>query len=559
MRHIITLFARSLVLTALVVASQCVCAQKWNAWVAVQALDSTINAHQEQPRMLRELAEDICKKGSHQPNVVTGVARAFLHYNYDERLTEIGMDYLNEVLAKHPDYAPAYVLMGNLYMDNYLKNGNPRNPENKGFVDGLYLSSNDDDIDALTDSACYWYQRAIDVEPTNPIGYENYATQLSYADFKKRSQQYSSKVEEVMQKCAANVPNYSFEWGMIRCLEVTGFYSNTLNYYNKLDITTLSEEQLEDYARRANDNKKWEDVKKVSEYGMSEYPENHGFKEKLFRAEYFLRNYDRATELWQQFSETPSYINFSKLDSYYAGVSYKIVGNQGRAEQIFKDLIQNDTIEIAIRSGAVIQLASLYTERNDFDLAENLYKGYLSRYPGEDSSDKINLYLNYAQLFFKMYDENNTIADNINVAMKGDSIISYMFSSLNKEFLSEDDFRYMFDYSRAYNQILTGLYFQLEGDKGNNFETQNGRNSSEKILQLLTDVNNPNPYGKNEKTAEKVACRYLGFMYYVQKQKDLAIKHLQRYIELEEEGVGYYNRAKEMLSELQKPARRRRR
>lgn len=107
------------------------------------------------------------------------------------------------------------------------------------------------------------------------------------------------------------------------------------------------------------------------------------------------------------------------------------------------------------------------------------------------------------------------------------------------------------------NMWLSDIFFKKE--YRSQFQSTNGFNPSKEVLNIYNDENNP--YEKELFAAyEKVACKYLGFMYYVQNQNDLTIKHLQRYIELEkDENNYYYKEAKKILSELQKPARRRRR
>lgn len=542
MRHIITLFARSLVLSALVVASQCVCAQKWNAWVAVQALDSTINAHQEQPRMLRELAEDICKKGSHQPNVVTGVARAFLHYNYDERLTEIGMDYLNEVLAKHPDYAPAYVLMGNLYMSdqvNYKKTA--------GMAEGLgYHLAND--------TAFYWYQRAIDANPKDVCGYENYAALLAYED--------PDKVYDMLLKCKDATTGYPAELKTAGLLSSVGRSEKSLQYFAMVDTTSLTENELVTYVKILYGNKKWEDLKKVSEYGMNEYPENREFVSDLFYAEYNLKNFSSAITVWEKLLTSPDSLTVN--DYVTIADAYTNDGKPGKAEKIYKDIISTDSIVFEWKNMALDLLIDIYKKRNDYDLIEQTYENYISSIGPSDKQAAEKLKFSYGKtihdIAYELYYEDgiDNSSEVLELAPKSDKLLTNLINNndindLNKWNLLSGIYRMRMNL----NMWLSDIFFKKE--YRSQFQSTNGFNPSKEVLNIYNDENNP--YEKELFAAyEKVACKYLGFMYYVQNQNDLTIKHLQRYIELEkDENNYYYKEAKKILSELQKPARRRRR
>jgi len=556
MRHIITLFARSLVLTALVVASQCVCAQKWNAWVAVQALDSTINAHQGQARMLRELAEDICKKGSHQPNVVTGVARAFLHYNYDERLTEIGMDYLNEVLAKHPDYAPAYVLMGNLYISDEFSAS-----KTKGYIDCIGYRVKNEEGKSLEDSAAYWYQRAIDVEPSNPIGYENDAALMAIKEIAKAERDVS-KVEEVMQKCAANVPNYSFEWGMIRCLEATGLYSFTLNYYNKLDITTLSEEQLEDYANEAHRQRNWEKLAEIIDYALENHPENFIYtrwgveanlelgKNCLNFAENAEDSLNAETKLnkvemfWKKLQQMDD-INLVESDYTQVGQALRLLGRLNESADIYLHLLNVDSLHNNHKT-YLATLAVIYRDLKKWDEAENIHRRLISMAVTDE--EKIQRYYNYGYMYYQKGRQATTDEDKRESYVAGNEVLKEASLTLPVKNIS------------YYGDIRTirllmcwkPFAYYYETEPINQFKTSYGKAYAEQIIEVANDEY----ISENDYRDIAYAAHYLGN--YFLEQHDL--EKSKEYFELVlKYGEGYriYKEAQDALKSLN-PSRPRR-
>ena len=179
----------------------------------VDAFDSTVVKYNGQEDYLEQLADMLCKQHDNNAEVLTGIANAFFRRSavYSERARQLGNKYIDLALAKRKQYVPAYIVKGNTYMsenypDSILRHG--------------YGLSND------IDSALYWFQRGIDANPQEALGFEEYALAQAFAMTLENysGQRSEAPVVATLQQYAKFKPDYPVYLKAANLLGIVGWW-----------------------------------------------------------------------------------------------------------------------------------------------------------------------------------------------------------------------------------------------------------------------------------------------------------------------------------------------
>lgn len=470
-------------------------AQKnFNPRAAVEAFDSTISVYNANKKMIEGLAEVICKKAEYHPQVMTGIARAFFH-NYGYGYAQQGFKYLNQVLAQHPNYAPAYVLMGNLYTSDNLSAR-----KTNGLSDGIGYRIKNEEGESLTDSAYYWYQKAIDVDPQNPVGYENYAISLAFEEqTKDPSERSVGRIESLLKKCAEHNNGYSVEWGMIKALETAGLYSFTPDYYARLDITTMSEEQLSNYAETAMSFGRWEDLEKVSNLLFEEDQDNpkyirwsmlsclqngvtlYGHSENHADSTLAQEKLKRVDELWQRLKEVETNDNLNEVDYTRVAQSYRLRGLLNESAEIYSHLSSVDSLQ-SKHKNYLGHLVAIYRDLKKWDEAEQIHKRLISM--AETDEEKIQRNFNYA---FMYYQKGRQLGDDPDAKREayitGNEILKKMYATLPVKTVS------YYNDLRTIRLVMcwTPFLYYYNIEPNDQYKTSKGKTYAEQIIEVAND------------------------------------------------------------------------
>lgn len=556
-RYNLAIFASLMLAMPLAATAQ----RNFNPRAAVEAFDSTISVYNANKKMIEELAEDICKKADYHPQVMTGIARAFFH-NYGYGYAEQGFRYLNQVLDQHSNYAPAYVLMGNLYTSDNLSAR-----KTNGLSDGIGYRIKNEEGESLTDSAYYWYQKAIDVDPQNPVGYENYAITLAWEE-RGKTERSVGRVESVLKKCAEQNTGYSVEWGMIKALEAAGLFSFTPDYYAKLDITTMSEEQLSDYAETAMSFSRWKDLEKVSNLLLENDQENpkyirwsmlsnlqngrelYGKAENQVDSTLAKEKLKRVDELWQMLKNVETNEELSEVDYTRVAQSYRLLEKLNESADIYNHLLTVDSLQSSYKS-YLGQLVAIYRDLKKWDEAEQIHKRLISM--AETDEEKIQRNFNYA---FMYYQKGRQLSDDPDAKREayitGNEILKKMYATLPVKTVS------YYNDLRTIRLVMcwTPFLYYYNIEPNDQFKTSEGKTYAEQIIEVAED----DFLTENDYRDIAYAAHYLGNYYLSVNDIDKAKEYFEKILKYGE-GYGIYAQAESALKNLRsnKQSSRRRR
>ena len=460
----------------------------------VDAFDSTVVKYNGQEDYLEQLADMLCKQHDNNAEVLTGIANAFFRHNAfnTEKYHLLGEKYIDMALAKRKQYVPAYIVKGNTYMSEHF----PDSIQRHGY--GLV-----NDID----SALYWFQRGIDANPQEVLGYEEYA--LAQA-FYMRLASYPGERSEApvvvkLQEYAKFKPDYPVYLKAAQILGTIGWQTFAFNCYEKVDVSTMNADQLREYielcgteyARRAS----------VAEAGVTLFPDSAFFYYEAFKSNsrYAIELqklnrsgqadstmvssvYDKAVAYWQKFQTFGTRVQPGILDFCYAGWSYEGKADFGKDDKYalygeaintLKEGADNESFEPADRYLAYKSMATVYRKMRQWEKATSAYDEAVQIQKG--SSQLAECYMDYADLCARIF--NTIIIVNTDSAyaylVKADSLLEYVMKNVPYEKSKEDIHKYRIEYTG----VLLGRYYNKEFARSEVlFETEYGKRYAENML-----------------------------------------------------------------------------
>ena len=458
----------------------------------VDAFDSTVVKYNGQEDYLEQLADMLCKRHDYNAEVLTGIANAFFRRSavYSERARQLGDKYIDLVLAKRKQYVPAYMVKGNTYMsenypDSILRHG--------------YGLSND------IDSALYWFQRGIDANPQETLGYEEYALAQAFAMTlgNYSGQRSEAPVVATLQQYAKFKPDYPVYLKAAQILGTIGWQTFAFNCYEKVDVNTLNAAQLREYiklcgteyARRAS----------VAEAGVTLFPDSAFFCREAFRSnrsygseqENLVKKgqadstmvvgvYDKAVTYWQKLQTFGSRVQLGSFDLMDAGWAYEGKADYGKADKyglygeaikLFKECGDNDSYKSAERAQAYTSMATVYYKMRQWKQATGAYDEAVQIQ--KNNSQLALYYRNYVNLCLNIYSsiQNNDSA--YAYMAKADSLLEFVMKNVPYEKWKED----IHEDRIKYTGILLGRYYNKEFVRPEvPFETEYGKRYAENML-----------------------------------------------------------------------------
>ncbi len=209
----------------------------------IRALAPVILEYHGQLRMdSTDLVKNIVKRHEKNPRVITAIAGMF----YEAQDSATAHRFEDLALKTDPKYSPAYILRGDACMNIYQD----------------------------TVAAKYWFQKAIDVAPNNPAGYQ---AMFNY-HMKRKNGIDSTAAMGFAQRL---IENANTDEGRMAAAEInrrTGGSSETsISLLENVSFENMREDELSRYAFQLCSNNMTERCQLVVEKGMQEYPDNFYF------------------------------------------------------------------------------------------------------------------------------------------------------------------------------------------------------------------------------------------------------------------------------------------
>lgn len=390
------------------------------------------------------LVDELCNRFKKDPAIYVGAANAFA-YKSGVQDTAKAYAYLGKALEINPNYAPAYIMKGDLAWSN-------------------------DDIDQCK----MWYSKAIQVAPTELQGYTKLANML-------RKEDDMDSVVTLYKKAKEMIPTFPCNLRLATIFQNSNKMSDlnkAMQYYAEAERDSMVVEDFAAHARLYNmlagaqdaASDKYVSYKKMLDIcvdGMGMYPDSYHLLNIALQAS--LKGYnqvrtnnelrkpmaDAALEYGKRLmdvAENDTLLTVFDLTNY--GLALKYNNHFDQAIEYFRKAMDFPKATDDDRTSALKNIASSYKELGEYDKAEAEYDRFIK---DKEKKGTLTFYdLNeYASMFIDKADESNG-QEKIDAYMKADEIYGK----------AADKFLEFADYA-LYRQVSIRAQDELDPDRKN--------------------------------------------------------------------------------------------
>ncbi|MCF0244479.1 MAG: hypothetical protein HUK06_06870 [Bacteroidaceae bacterium] len=220
-----------------------VCRAQNDPEATIRALSPVILEYHGQLRMdSTDLVKQIVKRHAKNPRVITAIAGMF----YEAQDSAAAHRFEEMALQFDPKYTAAYVLRGNACLHLYQD----------------------------TIAAKYWFQKAIDIAPNDPLGYQ---AMFNY-HIKQKNAADSTSAMNFAQQLIEHATTDNGKMAAAEIVKRTGGDKETsVALLEDISLDNMKEEELSRYAYLLCANNMTEKCQKAVDKGIAEYPDNHYF------------------------------------------------------------------------------------------------------------------------------------------------------------------------------------------------------------------------------------------------------------------------------------------
>ena len=351
-----------------------------DAEATIKALEPVIYKYHGQLRMdSTKLVKEIAKRYEKDPHVLLAIANMF----YNAQDSAAAHRFEDKVLKYDPKYTLAYIVRGDACMHLYQ--------------------------DTL--AAKHWYNTAISVAPDDPAGYEamfNYhVRQKNYAD--------STYAFAYAKQLVNNASTDKGKMAAAKIIRRTGgSQEQSAELLNSMDINSLEEKDLAQYAFLLCSNNMTEKCQEAVNKGVAEYPDNYYFYRVGMYNYARQSNYEEADKMGQKlFAMLPadslttedyriySYCYTAKdQDDEAIKLLWTAVDTtnpsweqaqqlKGRLEEVYKDAAQR------------------YIEKGEYDKAAEVFNGAIDKFfEHKDEYHAVHCYAALGTMYAQTWPQN---------------------------------------------------------------------------------------------------------------------------------------------------------
>ena len=413
--------------------------------------------------------KDVFKKNKKNAEVLVGIARAY----YEVKDTASAVDYANKAIKVKKNYAPAYVLLGDV--EQMREDGG---------------------------AAASWYQQAIYFDPKTPDAYIKYASVYR----KISPSEAIAKLEEMRANCPGE-PVDAIEG---RLQYSSNNFAEAVACFAKADRNKLEERDIWEYATSLYFLQKYQDALDLAKFGLTKNPRSATFNRLAMFNSTELKEYASALQYADALFNKSDSAKYTYFDVVYYGNALK--GNQeyDKALEQYQKALAMEIDDRDKRAGIYKEIADAYKEKDDYDNAVKNYREYMNGLDKASAADYAGLGQMCIQRADKLTGEARTAA--FRDAEK-------VYDELLAKYSDAEDFATL--YKARINSYIDP-------------ETKDGlaKPYYEKLVEI---INARAERDKTDMTRLLEAYRYLGYYYLLQNDKETSDSYWNKILEIDPE------------------------
>ncbi len=413
--------------------------------------------------------KDVFKKNKKNAEVLVGIARAY----YEVKDTANAVDYANKAIKVKKDYAPAYVLLGDV--EQMREDGG---------------------------AAASWYQQAIYFDPKTPDAYIKYASV-----YRKIS---PSEAIAKMEELRAQRPDVAVDALEGRIQYSSNNFAEAVACFAKADRNKLEERDIWEYATSLYFLQKYQEALDLAKFGLTKNPHSATFNRLAMFNSTELKEYSSALQYADALFNKSDSAKFTYFDVVYYGNALK--GNQeyDKALEQYQKALTMEIDDKDKRAGIYKEIADVYKAKDDYDNAVNSYREYMNGLDNASAADYAGLGQMYIQRADKFSGEARTAA--FRDAEK-------VYDELLAKYSDAEDFATL--YKARINSYIDP-------------ETKDGL--AKPYYEKLVEIISARPErDKTDMTRLLEAYRYLGYYYLLQDDKEASDNYWNKILEIDPE------------------------
>ena len=319
-------------------------------------LNAALQAVKSNAANKAELVKVAQKKNKKNAENLIGFGRAF----YEAKDTANASKYAELALKANKQYAPAYILKG--------------------------------DLRALAEDgggAAAFYDQAIYFDPKNPDGYRKYASV-----YRKISPQGAiSKLNDLRQQ----LPDYPVDAIIGHINYISNNFDEAIAAYDKVPQSKLEKMDIIESAFSAYLTQKYEKGIQMAEFGLQKEPRNSTLNRLAMFCNTEKGNFDKALDFADRLFNKSDSANISYMDYVYYGNALNGLKRHDEAIAMYIKALNQEFDNADKKAGVVKTLSDAYKGINDYDNAIKYYQQFLNDVSKASASDHAALGRLYAQ------------------------------------------------------------------------------------------------------------------------------------------------------------------
>ena len=308
------------------------------------------------PADLADQMKPFEKKNKKNAENLVAFGRAF----YEAKDTASAGKYAELALKANKNYAPAYILKG--------------------------------DLRALAEDgggAASLYDQAIYFDPKNPDGYRKYASV-----YRKISPQGAiAKLNDLR----AQLPDYPVDAIIGHISYISNNFDEAIAAYDRVPMEKLEKMDIIESAFSAYLTQKYDKGIQMAEFGLQKEPRNSTLNRLAMFCNTEKGNFDKALDFADRLFNKSDSANISYMDYVYYGNALNGLKKHDEAIAMYKKALEQEFDNADKKAGVVKTLSDAYKGINDFDNAIKYYQQFLNDVSKASASDHAGLGRLYAQ------------------------------------------------------------------------------------------------------------------------------------------------------------------